>query len=172
MRPSGWSRSPTHWAVDVEHNDLVAKLEHHLRGLERVTWTNIELAGTSGRLVRPDLFSMRRTLRLKTARPWAHEIKVHRSDFLGDVRRGKWRDYMGFCCRFWFVCPEGLINRHEVPAHAGLIWYLAGTVSVQGNVPGSWRELKRPQYCRGWTLPERALLKLILGRWGTSPAHR
>lgn len=62
-------------------------------------------------------------------RSWAnacatgYEIKVNRSDFLGDE---KWGEYLPLCNRFYFVCPRGLIAVEEVPVGAGLM-YVAKT---------------------------------------------
>ena len=48
-----------------------------------------------------------------------YEIKISRSDFTGDK---KWRFYLDFCHRFFFVCPNGLIQPGELPREAGLLW--------------------------------------------------
>lgn len=53
----------------------------------------------------------------------AYEIKVSRSDFLGDQ---KWHRYLDYCNEFYFVCPTGLIDPTELPAEAGLM-YVAKT---------------------------------------------
>jgi len=58
-------------------------------------------------------------------RSWAHatcygyEIKVARSDFLGD---DKWRGYLPYCNCFSFVCPPKLIAVEECPDGCGLYW--------------------------------------------------
>jgi hypothetical protein len=55
---------------------------------------------------------------------WAHpcctcyEIKVSRSDF---VRDDKWRGYLDFCNKFYFVAAPGVIEPDELPTEAGLI---------------------------------------------------
>jgi hypothetical protein len=51
------------------------------------------------------------------------ECKVKRADFLGDIRRDKWRGYLKFCHRFYFVVPRGITDKIEVPGEAGLILY-------------------------------------------------
>jgi len=48
-----------------------------------------------------------------------YEIKVSRSDFLGDK---KWPGYLEYCNRFTFVCPSGLIQAEEVGPECGLMW--------------------------------------------------
>jgi len=47
-----------------------------------------------------------------------YEIKVSRSDFLGD---DKWDNYLKYCNYFYFVAPKGLIGKHELPDGVGLI---------------------------------------------------
>lgn len=47
-----------------------------------------------------------------------YEIKVSRSDFLGDK---KWQGYLPYCNEFYFVCPNGMIKPEELPDGVGLI---------------------------------------------------
>lgn len=49
-----------------------------------------------------------------------YEIKVSRSDFLGDA---KWHLYLQYCNEFFFVVPKGLIRKEELPDGVGLIYY-------------------------------------------------
>lgn len=49
-----------------------------------------------------------------------YEVKVNRQDFLRDE---KWPVYMGYSNRFAFACPEGLIQKEELPNEVGLLWY-------------------------------------------------
>jgi hypothetical protein len=60
---------------------------------------------------------------------WAFECKVDRGDFKRDVDAGKWRKYLSSCSRFYWVCPEGLIKKEEVPEGTGLM-YVGGGVRV------------------------------------------
>lgn len=50
----------------------------------------------------------------------AYEVKVSRSDFLGDA---KWNLYAQYCHELYMVCPKGMIEKNEVYDYAGLIWY-------------------------------------------------
>ena len=63
-----------------------------------------------------------------------YEIKVKRSDFLSDIRSGKWRGYLDHCHRFYFATPSGLVSRDEIPKEAGLI--------VRGSK--AWKTIKKP----------------------------
>jgi hypothetical protein len=57
-------------------------------------------------------------------RSWSHpeitayEVKVSRSDFLGDE---KWRKYLDLCNYFYFATAPGTISLDELPTHVGLI---------------------------------------------------
>jgi len=57
---------------------------------------------------------------------WVHpcikgfEVKVSRSDFLGDP---KWYTYFPLVNEFYMVCPEKMIERSEIPTTCGLLWY-------------------------------------------------
>ena len=57
------------------------------------------------------------------------EIKVSRGDFLADK---KWQHYLPYCEKFYFACPEGLIQDSEISEGVGLIWVTeSGAVSFQ-----------------------------------------
>lgn len=49
-----------------------------------------------------------------------YEIKVSRSDFLGD---NKWHLYLQYCNEFFFVVPKGLVSKDELPEGVRLIYY-------------------------------------------------
>lgn len=57
-------------------------------------------------------------------RSWAHwetvgyEIKVNRGDFLRDE---KWKAYLDYCHKFYFVAPPGIIEKEELPEGIGLM---------------------------------------------------
>jgi len=48
-----------------------------------------------------------------------YEIKVSRSDFLGD---DKWEEYLPYCEYFFFACPKGMIKPDELPDGIGLVY--------------------------------------------------
>ena len=50
---------------------------------------------------------------------FGYEVKISRSDFLQDK---KWRDYLPYCHKFYFVTPWGLIDKQEIEEPAGLIY--------------------------------------------------
>jgi hypothetical protein len=74
-----------------------------------------------------------------------YEIKVSRSDFLADFkksnRQGKKHDSLntgtGQYCpnRFFYVVPQGLIEKREVPKYAGLIYFKGYSFDVIKPAP-------------------------------------
>lgn len=63
---------------------------------------------------------------MSIAKSWVHpcikgfEVKVSRSDFLRDP---KWYTYFPLVNEFYMVCPQGMIERSEIPTTCGLLWY-------------------------------------------------
>jgi hypothetical protein len=54
-----------------------------------------------------------------------YEIKISKSDFKVDAKKSKhWYLKKGMqCCNyFWYVCPENMVSKEDVPDHAGLIY--------------------------------------------------
>jgi hypothetical protein len=80
------------------------------------------------------------------ARSWAHpcmvgyEIKVSRSDFLGDV---KWRAYLPLCNQFYFACPPKLIDPSELDDDVGLVYCYAGPSRVRTVKKAKHRVIER-----------------------------
>ncbi len=57
------------------------------------------------------------------------EVKVSRADFLADSKKAHRAEGAGMGVYRYFMCPEGLIQAHEVPARWGLLW-----VNARGRV--------------------------------------
>lgn len=157
----------------MTHDELASSLAAHLRSGRcghRVTWENLEFSDwtdqQNGFRCRPDVFSIFPTLDVAKCRPWSHEVKISRADFQSDMRSGKWRSYARFSCRVFFAAPKGLISELELPPEAGL-WEF----DHAKNERSRWLMVKPAKFCKGWFLPPRHLMKLILGRWGTFAGH-
>ena len=60
---------------------------------------------------------------IDTSKRWIRgfEIKLSRSDWLRDE---KWQEYSRFCSSLSVVCPEGVIEEHEVESPFGLLWVM------------------------------------------------
>lgn len=71
----------------------------------------------TGRHLRLDGWAMNKSWANATV--WGYEVKVSRSDFLGD---DKWRGYLPMCNQFYWVCPQGLIDQGEISTECGLIY--------------------------------------------------
>lgn len=89
---------------------------------------------------------------------WAHpcvtayEVKVNRQDFLRDE---KWPVYLNYCHKFSFACPEGLIQKDELPPEVGLYWYRGS------NRP--FKILRHPVY-RTVEIPESFFMYVIMSK--------
>lgn len=70
-----------------------------------------------------------------------YEIKVSRSDFLGD---NKWHLYLQYCNEFYFVVPTGLISKDEVPENVGLIYYYPETGKLLKKRKAVYRKIEEP----------------------------
>lgn len=84
-----------------------------------------------------------------------YEIKVSRSDFLGDE---KWPNYLESCNRLYFACPKGMIQLEEIDAKVGLIW-----VNEQGGV-----SVRKKAPFRDIELPVELLYHLVISHMGDS----
>lgn len=51
------------------------------------------------------------------------ELKSCKEDF---ERDNKWKNYLDYCHRFWFMCPSGAIKPEDLPENIGLIWVSTG----------------------------------------------
>jgi len=72
--------------------------------------------GMDNHCYRLDAWAMKKSWTNPTT--WGYEIKVSRGDFLND---NKWQNYLPYCSDFYFVCPNGLIDKSELPQEVGLI---------------------------------------------------
>jgi DNA repair protein MmcB-like len=149
----------------IKHDQLAELTASWLRVMKsRMTWTNFryDIYGTG----RPDVFSIAKSLHLKKCSPMVHEIKVSRADFFSDVKSDKWRKYQAFCSHFYFVCPNGMVDKSEVPKDAGLIFY--DDTAVRYN---RFTITKCPRVNKEWVFEDEFIMRLIIGRWGTEPSQ-
>ena len=70
-----------------------------------------------------------------------YEIKVSRSDFLGD---NKWHLYLQYCNEFYFVVPVGLVAKDEIPENVGLIYYYPETGKLLKKRRAVYRKIEDP----------------------------
>lgn len=70
-----------------------------------------------------------------------YEIKVSRGDFLQD---NKWHLYLQYCNEFYFVVPNGLISKNELPDNVGLIYYYPDTGFLKKKKKALYRQIEEP----------------------------
>ncbi len=70
-----------------------------------------------------------------------YEIKVSRSDFLGD---NKWHLYLQYCNEFYFVVPVGLVAKDEISENVGLIYYYPETGKLLKKRRAVYRKIEEP----------------------------
>ncbi|MBA30106.1 hypothetical protein [uncultured Hyphomonas sp.] len=154
--PGQTQPEPYHYGRSTAHDDLQATLLHWLANQSgRAAWGEIDLDGA-----RADAYAVE-IVRRKLVNPHIYEVKAARSDFTGEMRTGKWRKYLPWCCRFDFVTPAGLCERSEIPEEAGWL------VLEDGN----FRRRKRAQV-REASVPDWFLLRVALHRAPHMPVGR
>lgn len=84
------------------------------------------------------------------------EIKISRSDFLGDSKKHKHENPENGANYFYYVTPENLVKADEIPRPYGLIWVCHGGLLSIVKKPRQlhtgkfcrWRDLARKSYFR------------------------
>ena len=82
-----------------------------------------------------------------------YEIKISRSDFLSDIRKGKWREYLPHSNLFYFATVEGICSLEDIPEEAG--WIV--------RTGSGWR-VKKQAPKRDVEVPRETLLSLVFAR--------
>lgn len=115
-------------AAQRPHHELGLRLAMHLRAKGMHTWENVEFSNpdwTQPRrwgVVRPDVFACLPALKARNAAPAIYEVKVSRADFLADLAKPEKREaYAALAEAVYYCCPNGLIDKAEVPDGFGLI---------------------------------------------------
>ena len=138
------------------HEALVEQVASDMVRSGRITWRGLSLRAqlpaaddqTKVRwcMVRPDVFSIRNTTVETYVDPIVHEIKVKRSDLLGDLRRlDKRTAYLDLGGECWYVLgcdakgrPIG--SADEVPAQCGVMLLESGRLVVARSAPRRSRQ--------------------------------
>ena len=131
----------------MTHDELLNDLASHLAAPARMVWRDMQLGPNGSR--RPDVFTLMKSY--SRPDPTIYEVKVTRSDYLSDVRTGKWTAYRQFAGIIMFAAPAGLLRKDEIPFTAGLIQRHAK----------SWRWAKRP-VPHDCEIPKDAWMKLLI----------
>jgi hypothetical protein len=112
------------------HDELVMQVAQRMQQEGRIAWTQLALrAQVDGMWTQaiPDVFSIRHTTVEAYLEPVVHEIKVSRSDLLGDLKRPEKRAaYLGMASQVYYVLGlnakgQPIAEADEVPAECGVI---------------------------------------------------
>ena len=138
------------------HEALVGLVARDMVRSGRIAWRGLslraQLPAADGQdkarwcMVRPDVFSIRNTTVETYVDPIVHEIKVKRSDLLGDLRRlDKRTAYLDLGGECWYVLgcdakgrPIGAAD--EVPAQCGVMVVENGRLVVARSAPRRSRQ--------------------------------
>lgn len=165
------------------HEALVERVACEMLRAGRITWRGLGLraqlppleAGGKVRwcIARPDVFSIRNTSVAEYVDPIVHEIKVRRSDLLGDLRRpDKRAAYLDLGGECWYVLGLDAKGRciadpSEVPAECGVMVTENGRFAVARAAPrharlqlpfGVWVALAKATPVAGLNDDEQAML--------------
>lgn len=104
---------------DWKHDDLAEDLAVAKGG---IPYLNVCLGSTwtgKNKTPRADLLVCRPSY--KKFLITIYEVKLTRSDFLSDIRTGKWEHYLAHCDRFYFAVKKGIADKSEIPDCVGLV---------------------------------------------------
>jgi hypothetical protein len=172
-------------AAQSRHEALVEQVALAMVRAGRITWRGVGLraqltpmeSGSPVRwcVARPDVFSIRNTSVQEYVDPIVHEIKVNRSDLLGDLRRPEKRAaYLDLGGECWYVlgCDakgRPIAAEDEVPPECGvmvmdnqrLVVARAAPRRLRQQLPfGVWLALAKATPVTGLTEDDQALLGL------------
>ncbi len=139
-----------------KHEALVEHVAGEMVRAGRITWRGLSLRAQlppeaeGGKvrwcMVRPDVFSIRNTTVQEYVDPIVHEIKVHRADLLGDLRRPEKRAaYLDLGGECWYVLgcdakgrPIGAAD--EIPGECGVMLMENARLTVARAAPRRTRQ--------------------------------
>ena len=112
------------------HEALVGRVALEMQRAGRVVWRGLSLraplpgedGATAWAMAMPDVYSIRHTTVEDYAEPVVHEIKVHRSDLLSDLRQpNKGAAYAALASQCWYVLRAGIAEPGEIPEAYGVM---------------------------------------------------
>ena len=129
------------------HDELVMQVAQRMQQEGRIAWTQLALrAQVDGAWTQatPDVFSIRNTTVEAYLEPVVHEIKVSRSDLLGDLKRPEKRAaYLGMASQVYYVLGlnakgQPIAEADEVPAECGVIVVATNGLEIVRVAPKQW----------------------------------
>jgi len=116
------------------HETLVERVALEMTRAGRIAWRGLSLrakVGDQWAMAMPDVFSIRHTTVEAYLEPIVHEVKVHRSDLLSDLRReAKRAAYLQLSSECWYVIAHGIAQPEEIPPEFGV---MSTTPAAQGT---------------------------------------
>lgn len=106
------------------HAEMTDGVAHHLTSRGRLVFTELAIhtdQEDGWAPCKPDVFSLTRSLRPDHLMPQVHEVKVQRSDLLGELRSNKTARYHELAAQLFFVIREGIAEPDEIPADYGVV---------------------------------------------------
>lgn len=111
------------------HETLVERVALEMTRAGRIAWrglslrAKVDVGDASGwAMAMPDVFSIRHTTVEAYLEPIVHEVKVHRSDLLSDLRReAKRAAYLQLSSECWYVIAHGIAKPEEIPPEFGVM---------------------------------------------------
>jgi hypothetical protein len=107
------------------HEALVERVALEMTRAGRIAWRGLSLrakVGDQWAMAMPDVFSIRHTTVEAYLEPIVHEVKVHRSDLLSDLRReAKRAAYLQLSSECWYVIAHGIAQPDEIPPEFGVM---------------------------------------------------
>ena len=148
------------------HEQLVERIAREMTCAGRLAWRGLSLRAKvddGWTIAMPDVFSIRHTTVEAYLDPVVHEIKVHRSDLLADLRSSAKRAaYLQLGSECWYVIRAGIAEPDEIPLECGVL--VAGETSLEVARPapkramrmafGVWMALARATPLEGWRLED------------------
>lgn len=148
------------------HELLVERVAREMTRGGRLAWRGLSLrakVGESWCIAMPDVFSVRHTTVEAYLAPIVHEVKVHRSDLLSDLRSANKRAaYLQLGSECWYVIRAGIAEPDEIPPECGVIVATETVLEVARPAPrraatlpfGTWMALARATPLDGWRLDD------------------
>jgi hypothetical protein len=148
------------------HEALVERVAREMTRAGRIAWRALSLrakVGDAWAMAMPDVFSIRNTTVEDYLEPVVHEVKVHRSDLLADLKReAKRAAYLQLGGECWYVLRDGIARADEIPLECGVMFATETVLDVARPAPKralrlpfpAWMALARATPVEGWQMDE------------------
>ena len=148
------------------HEELVERVAAAMTRAGRLAWRGLSLRAKVDDgwvMAMPDVFSIRHTTVEDYLEPIVHEVKVHRSDLLADLKRpAKRAAYLQLGGECWYVLRAGIGSADDVPPECGVLIADGAALDVARPAPkrparlpfAVWMALAKATPVPGWRQDE------------------